>query len=324
MSRFFGSISRRDFMKFCGTMAAVVGVSKIEFADKLAAAVAASTSGKPPVIWLEGQDCAGCTISFAGSLHPPVASFMLDRLSFRYHETFMAAAGQQSETAYRTAVKEGGYILVVEGAIPAADDRFCLINGRPFKSILLEAAASAAVIIAAGACASFGGIPAAGPTGSVGVSEIIKDKPIISLSTCPVHPEHLVGTIMYYLATRKTPPLDQHQRPLMYFGEVIHDNCRRRSYFDEEKYLKDWNDPRQKNWCLVEKGCKGPETYSDCPVRRWNDGQNFCIDCGAGCMGCAEPAFYRGMSPLFADAKRFSNMVTGYAARKSRTGRGKA
>ena len=179
----------------------------------------------------------------------------------------------------------------------------------------MEAAANAAAIIAVGACATFGGIPSAGPTKAVGVSEIVKNKPIINLSTCPVHVDHLVGTIVYYLVTQKVPPLDENKRPLMYFGECIHDNCRRRSYFEEEKYLKDWNDPKHKNWCLVEKGCKGPETYSDCPVRRWNDGQNFCIDCGAGCMGCAEPVFYKGMSPLFADAAGHFRKSAGYAAR---------
>ncbi|HIC91030.1 MAG TPA: Ni,Fe-hydrogenase small subunit, partial [Syntrophaceae bacterium] len=97
----------------------------------------------------------------------------------------------------------------------------------------------------------------------------------------------------------KVPPLDEIGRPKAYFGQLIHDNCRRRSYFDEGIFLNDWNDPTQKDWCLYEKGCKGPDTYSDCPIRRWNDGINFCIDCGAGCQGCAEPDFYAGMTPLY-------------------------
>jgi hydrogenase small subunit len=40
-------------------------------------------------------------------------------------------------------------------------------------------------------------------------------------------------------------------------------------------------------------------TFSDCPIRRWNDGINFCIDCGGICTGCAEPSFYAQMSPLY-------------------------
>ncbi|MBW1742671.1 MAG: Ni,Fe-hydrogenase small subunit, partial [Deltaproteobacteria bacterium] len=59
-------------MKYCATTAAVLGLSELEFATKVSEALAAAAS-KPPVIWLEGQDCAGCSISFAGSLNPPFA-----------------------------------------------------------------------------------------------------------------------------------------------------------------------------------------------------------------------------------------------------------
>ena len=69
----------------------------------------------------------------------------------------------------------------------------------------------------------------------------------------------------------------------------MHDNCRRRAHFDAGEFLKDWNDPKQKNWCLFEKGCKGPQSYIDCTVRRWNTGINFCLDCGGVCQACGEP-----------------------------------
>ncbi len=291
-------ISRRDFIKYCAATAAVLGLSELEFTAKVAEALAAA-SKKPPVIWLEGQDCAGCTVSFAGALNPPVGSIILDRLSVRYHETIMAASGHLSESAYHDTLAQGGYVLVVEGSIPSVDDRFCMVGGRPFKEIVEEAAGKAAATIAVGACATYGGIPAATPSKGMGLSEALPGKTIINLSTCPVHTDHLVGTILYFLATGKAPALDEVGRPKMYFGQSIHDNCRRRSYFDEGTFLQDWNNPEQKDWCLYEKGCKGPDTYSDCPIRRWNDGTNFCIDCGAGCQGCAEPDFYAGMTPLY-------------------------
>jgi hydrogenase small subunit len=294
----FGSISRRDFMKYCATTAAVLGLSELEFAAKVSEVLAAAP-GKPPVIWLEGQDCAGCSISFAGSLYPSIAAMLLERVSLRYHEALMAASGHVAERALHETIEKGGFVLCVEGSIPTADDRFCMVGGRPFRETLEEAGAKAAAIIAVGACATYGGIPAAGPTGAVGVSKIITNKPVINVPTCPVHTDHLTGTILYYLTTGKVPPLDKLGRPKMYFGELVHDNCRRRSYFDNDTFLSDWNDPNQKNWCLYEKGCKGPDTNSDCSVRRWNDGLNFCIDCGAGCMGCAEPEFYSGMTPLY-------------------------
>ena len=293
-----GGISRREFIKYCAATAAALGLSELEFTAKVAQALAAA-SKKPPVIWLEGQDCAGCPVSFAGALPPPVASIILDRLSVRYHETIMAASGHLSESAYHDTLEQGGYVLVVEGSIPSVDDRFCMVGGRPFKEIVEEAAGKASAIIAVGACATYGGIPAAGPTKGMGLSKALPGKTIINLSTCPVHTDHLVGTILYFLATGKAPALDEVGRPKMYFGQSIHDNCRRRSYFDEGTFLQDWNNPEQKDWCLYEKGCKGPDTYSDCSIRRWNDGTNFCIDCGAGCQGCAEPDFYAGMTPLY-------------------------
>ena len=98
MNRLLGDISRRDFKKYCAGAAAVLGLSELEFIEKVSEALAAS-SAKPPVVWLEGQDCAGCTISFAGALNPPVASLVLDKLSIRYHEAIMAGAGYLAEAA---------------------------------------------------------------------------------------------------------------------------------------------------------------------------------------------------------------------------------
>ena len=130
MSTLLGELTRRDFMAFCGSMVAAMGLSQLELANKLYAAMADTKSNKPPVIWLEGQDCAGCTTSFASSLNPPVASLILDMLSVRYHETIMAASGYQAEAAYHDTMKKGGYVLIIEGSIPTADERFCMIGGR--------------------------------------------------------------------------------------------------------------------------------------------------------------------------------------------------
>lgn len=291
-------VSRRDFLKYSAAMAALFGISEFEFATKVVQAME-SASKKPPVIWLEGQDCAGCTISFIQILNPPASSIILDKISLRYHETVMAGAGHLAEKVYHDTVKEGGYVLIVEGSVPSADDRFCMVGGRPFKTILEEAAQKAGAIIAVGACATYGGIPAATPSKGIGLNKALPGKTVINLPTCPVHPDHLAGTVLYFLTTGKFPPLDNVGRPLIYYAESIHDNCRRWAHFDENHFLEDWNDPGQKEWCMLHKGCKGTMTNSDCPIRRWNDGISFCIDCGAPCMGCAQPEFYQEMSPLY-------------------------
>jgi hydrogenase small subunit len=128
---------------------------------------------------------------------------------------------------------------------------------------------------------------------------LVPKKPVINLPTCPVHPEHIVGTIVHYLLFNKLPALDQVGRPKIFFGQLIHDNCERRGQFEKSHFLTDWNDPAQKDYCLYLKGCKGPYTYSDCPIRNWSDGLTWCIGAGVPCQGCAEPSFYAGMSPLF-------------------------
>jgi hypothetical protein len=46
-------------------------------------------------------------------------------------------------------------------------------------------------------------------------------------------------------------------------------------------------------------GCKGPVTFQNCPVVRWNSGTNWPIGCGHPCIGCAEPDFWDRMTPFY-------------------------
>lgn len=307
-------INRRDFLKYCAATAALFGLSEFEFTTKLAYAVEAA-SKKPPVLWIAGLACTGCTISLAQSLFPPVSSIILDKISLRLHWTIMAGAGDVAEKVLNATIKEGGYILIVEGAIPSADDRFWMHAGVPGRHHFEEAAKKAESVLAVGACSAFGGIPRATPAKGISVSDALKkakiNKPVINISTCPVHPDHLVGTILYVLTTGKIPELDLKGRPAMYFGDkrLLHDNCRRRAYFDAGEFLTDWNDPKQKEWCLFQKGCKGPMAYVDCSIRRWNDGINFCLDCGGLCQACGEPSFYEQVAPLYTAEGELSKKI---------------
>jgi hydrogenase small subunit len=220
-------------------------------------------------------------------------------ISLRYQELLMGASGKEAEQELLEAVSAGEYLLVVEGCVPASDDRFCLISGKPFSRLLEEASKRAVHIIACGACASYGGIPKAGPTGSTGMSGFLNRSDVVNLPTCPVHPDHLVATIMHFLYYGYMPELDKFGRPEIFFKSTVHDSCERRVHFERSEFLKDWNDPLQKEWCLYLKGCKGTVAFADCSLRKWNGGMNWCVECGAGCQGCSEPGFYEEMSPLF-------------------------
>lgn len=302
-------IKRRDFMKLCATAAAAFSLPA-GFRRDIAYATEQAMK-KPPVIWLEGQDCAGCSESLFASLNPSVEEIVLSMISLRYHELIMAGSGTVAEQAREETIKEGGYIMVVEGSIPKADDRFCVVSGKSFREIVLETAQNAGVVIGAGSCAFYGaGIVGPTPSEGGGVAEFVKNKPVINLPTCPVKPSRLVSTIMYYLTTGKIPPLDKYQRPLAFYSDLLHDNCPRRGQFEKGNFLTDWNDPQQREYCLLLKGCKGPKTYTDCAQVWWNEGAGFCINAGAPCAGCTQPEFYGGFTPLY-DKQEIFNIGPG-------------
>jgi hydrogenase small subunit len=301
-------LTRRDFIKIAGASLMLLGLSQT-LTPKVVKALEQS-AGKPAVIWLEGQDCAGCVESFLNSLEPPATSILLDSISLRYNETAMAASGYLAEDALTKTVEEGGYILIIEGAIPLAEDGlFCTIGGKPFKDIVRECAKNAAAIICVGSCATYGGIPRSGPTDAVGYLyrgtrlhhyyDDVGKKPVINLPTCPLHCERLVAVIIHYLTFGTVPELDSFQRPLAFYKYNQHENCERRAHFDGGRFLTDWSDPNQQGWCLYMKGCKGPWANQDCWKRLWNNRANYCIKANIPCVACSEPEFYESVSPLY-------------------------
>lgn len=307
-------VSRRDFLKLSGMLAAAMGLniappvaasglpSKMARGYRVQRAIASALEAKPrlPVIWLEFQDCAGCTEAISRSDSPTLGNLVLNTLTIEYHETLSAAAGFQVDQAKQDAMKKyaGQYILVVEGSIPlAADGIYCTVGGRTALDLLKEAAAGAAAIIATGNCASFGGIPKAkpNPTGAKGVWEIITDKPVINIPGCPAIPEATTGTIAQYAIFGTLPELDGLHRPKTYYGNTVHDRCLRRPFYEAGKFAMSFDDEgARQGWCLYKLGCKGPTTYNACASIRWDEGLSFPIQSGHPCLGCSEPDFWDG------------------------------
>lgn len=293
-------ISRREFLKFCAIIGAVLAVP-VEGVGKIAEALASVK--RPPVIWLEFQDCAGCSESFLRASRPTAAEIVLDVLSVDYHETIMAAAGKQAEEAKEATIEEGGHIVIVEGSIPTKEDGiYCCIGGRTAVEILKEATRGAAAVIAVGSCAAYGGLASAepNPTGAVGVRDLVNNVPVINLPGCPVNVVNITATVVHYLTYKSLPELDAWGRPLFAYGKRIHDNCERRAHFDAGQFVENWGDEgHRKGWCLYLMGCKGPETYSNCPTVRWNEGTNWPVGAGHGCVGCTQPGFWDAMTPFY-------------------------
>ena len=285
-------VSRRDFLKYCGSVAALLGLSEM-YAPQIAAAVESGAKLKP-VLWIAQGLCTGCTESMAQSWTPDVPTVVLDILSVNYWETVMASAGSDALKAITETVDKGGYILIVEGSIMnGANGNTLRIGGRPGREDVKEAAKNADAIIAVGSCAVDGGwVKAApNPAGATGVSEYLASvgisKPIINLPTCPVNPEWIVAMIVDVLLVGKLPALDSKGRPTLIYGSTIHDNCPRRGHFENGEFVEKFGTVEEKKqYCLYKVGCKGPQTYTNCPYVRWNDRVSWCVESGSPCIGC--------------------------------------
>ena len=179
---------------------------------------------------------------------------------------------------------------------------YLTIGGRTGIEIIEEAAADAAAIIAIGACAHFGSVQAArpNPTGAVGISEVIRDKPVVNIAGCPPIADVVTATIVHYLTFQRLPATDVDGRPLFAYGSRIHDQCPRRAHFDAGQFVQAFDDEAARRaWCLYEVGCKGPACFSPCPIFQWNDHTDWPIGAGHPCIGCTERYFWDTMTPFY-------------------------
>lgn len=288
-------ISRRGFLKWCTASAAALRVTKFEL-DKLESIVMAAET-TPPVIWLQGSGCSGCSISLMNSIQETtIDNLLINKISMKYHHSIMTAAGDLAISAIDETVSQynGQFILVIEGAVPTYNNgTHCVLtekDGKPWTMLdaVKELGPKAKYVIAAGTCASFGGVPKAGPnpTGIERLDKyILKDQTkntIINLPGCPVHPYTITKTIIDLLLYG-VPTLDYKGRPRDHYTREIHETCP----FKEDDKVETLG----VKGCYKELGCKGPDTDNNCPNRKWNNKVNWCIEAGHLCIGCAEEEF---------------------------------
>jgi len=191
----------------------------------------------------------------------------------------------------------------VTGSIPTKDGGvYTVVGGRTAQDLLEEAAKGAAAILAVGACAHWGSVQAArpNPTGAVGVRDIIKNKPVINIAGCPPIGDVVTATVVHFLTFNRLPDMDAEGRPLFAYGARIHDQCPRRANFDAGQFVEVFDDDAaRRGWCLYKVGCKGPATFSPCPIFQWNTRTSWPIGAGHPCIGCTEPHFWDTMSPFY-------------------------
>lgn len=285
--------SRRDFLKMCTALSATIG---LDFTQTNKVVQAMETEKRLPVVWLQFQDCTGCSESFIRSTHPKAESVLFDFISLEYSELLSSASGHQADSALEQVMKEypGEYVVAVEGSIPE-NGIYSAVGGKSNKELFLEVAKGAKAIISYGSCASWGGIPAAepNPTGAKPITSFVKDKPVILVPGCPPIAEVMTGVIAHIITFGTIPELDHLGRPKAFYRHRIHDKCNRRAYFDAGLFVESFDDEGAKQgYCLYKVGCKGPTTYNSCAEMRWNGGVSYPIQSGNPCIGCSEKGFW--------------------------------
>ena len=314
------SLSRRGFLAAAGAAGAAAFL--LANAPEVAAAI---DSSNLKLVWLRGAGCGGCTASLLNGGNPEVLTALNKiKLDLAYHDGLMPQqgvfvdgspagdAGGSSNALLKQLADGGGYVLVLEGAIPdgpGGSGKYCMSGAVPFKQIFIDAARGASCVVAMGTCASYGGISRSGATDCVGAAfsgasregataRYGIDKKVINVPGCPAHPDWLLLVLADVVSGRDVAA-DLYGRPVAFFGGPVHESCPRRGAFDRAARDNEFSD----GGCLYGLGCKGPLAYADCPTRRWNDGAGMCTQSGGPCVACVEPEFPGAFMPFFRKAE---------------------
>jgi hydrogenase small subunit len=271
------------------------------------------------VLWLTGGlSCDGDTIAMTAATQPSIEDIVLGALPWipkvNFYNPFVAIENGDEFMRHFHRAAEGQdrpYILVLEGSVPDEGNKAegywasfgtDLATGQPITTCawIDRLAPRAWAIIAAGTCATYGGIHAmeGNPTNCMGLADYlgwqwrsIAGVPIVCVPGCPVQPDNLMETLLYLLqmAARRAPmiPLDDALRPTWLFGSTVHEGCDRGGYYEQAQFGAEYGAPT----CIVKLGCWGPVVQCNVGKRGWMGGIGGCPNVGGICIGCTMPGF---------------------------------
>lgn len=250
-------------------------------------------------IWLEDTSCSENTISLMNAEQPDLMYLLHEMVILRYNNSLMAAGGGRAYQQFLDTL-DTDFLLIVEGAVSVKNGgRYNIITQYQGNSVTaMEAVALAGerakYVLAVGTCASYGGISVgtSDPSGCLSVAEFLS-REVIRIPGCPCHPEWVIGTIANIISFGK-PQLDNQNRPIMFYGITVHDQCTRRSYFNKGIFAAKLGDKE----CMFQLGCRGPVTKTDCSMNQWNGHINWPVEMNTPYIGCAGDIFPDGMEPF--------------------------
>lgn len=271
------------------------------------------------VLWITaGLGCDGDTISVTAATQPSIEDILMGALPgipqvYLHNPVLAFETGDEFMRHFHLAAEGelAPFILVVEGSIPNekaklegywagfGTDR---ATGQPILTCewIDRLAPRAWAVIAAGTCATYGGIHAmaGNPTGCMGLADYLgwewsskSGIPIVCVPGCPVQPDNFMETLLYllYMAAGVAPmiPLDEALRPTWLFGHTVHEGCDRGGYYEQGEFAEEYGKPQ----CIVKLGCWGPVVQCNVGKRGWINGIGGCPNVGGICIGCTMPGF---------------------------------
>lgn len=214
------------------------------------------------ILWIsEGMSCDGDTVSMTASGQPAIEDLVLGLVpglpKVNLHNKVLSptTGGEEFLAPFRAAARgeaERPFILVIEGSIPNQNiiegDGYWTSFGNDEETgepltlnwWLDRLAHRAWAVVAAGTCATYGGIHAmaGNPTGAMGLADYLGwdfrsqgALPIVNVPGCPIQPENFMETLVWVLhhaaGAAPPPPLDHMLRPQWLFGKTVHEGCDR-------------------------------------------------------------------------------------------------
>jgi hydrogenase small subunit len=279
----------------------------------------ASAIDEIDVLWLTaGLGCDGDTIAMTAATQPSIEDLVLGAIPWipriRLHNPFLALENGDGFLRRFYAAAEGKlspFILVVEGSIPNENNKkegywasfgTDATTGQPITTCawIDRLAPKAWAVVAAGTCATYGGIHAmqGNPTGCTGLPDYLGWQwksdagiPIICVPGCPIEPDNFMETLLYllYMVAGRAPmiPLDDALRPTWLFSQTVHEGCDRGGYYEQAEFAEEYGS----RLCIVKLGCWGPVVQCNVGKRGWMAGIGGCPNVGGICIGCTMPGF---------------------------------
>jgi hydrogenase small subunit len=271
------------------------------------------------ILWITaGLGCDGDSVAMTGATQPSLEAIVLGGIpgipKVNFHHPLLAyQTGNEFMERFDLAAdgKIDPFMLVVEGSIPNENNKTAGYwagfgtdkkTGQPITSCewIDRLAPNAWAVVAAGTCATYGGIHAieGNPTGCMGLPDYLgwqwksqSGIPIVCVPGCPVQPDNFMETLLYLLqqAAGNAPmiPLDEALRPTWLFAATVHEGCDRGGYYEEGVFAEDYSSVS----CIVKQGCWGPVVQCNVGKRGWMGGIGGCPNVGGICIGCTMPGF---------------------------------